>query len=86
MAVPPAPSGFLTSKKPLQVKMDPQEHWTLKIGLTMRGRDMSSVVSALISAFNTDPDAWLTLMDRAAEDRVGLGDVLAPALEQLRDH
>ncbi|MCX5070849.1 hypothetical protein OOJ91_33935 [Micromonospora lupini] len=85
VVVPPAPAGFLTSKKPLQVKMDPQQHWDLRSGTFMRGRDMSSVVSALVSAFNADPDLWLALIDRANEDRVSLGEVLAPALEQLRD-
>ncbi|MBM0201939.1 hypothetical protein JNW90_01550 [Micromonospora sp. STR1s_5] len=83
IAVPPAPPGFLTSKKPLQVKMDPQDHWDLKIGLALRGRDMSSVVSTLIRVFNSDPDTWLTLMDRAVDERVLLGDALAPAFEEL---
>ncbi|WP_431976105.1 hypothetical protein [Micromonospora haikouensis] len=85
VVVPPAPADFLATKKPLQVKMNPQEHWQLKIGTTLRGRDMSSVATAMIALFNADQDLWLELMDRAAEDRVSLAEHLAPTLEQLRD-
>lgn len=83
ITLPPPPPQFLTSRKPLQIKLDPQVHWTLKIGLTMRGRDMSSVVAAMINVFNAAPDEWLALIDQAEQDRSDLGETVSESVKRL---
>ncbi|MEU3455552.1 hypothetical protein ABZ671_18420 [Micromonospora sp. NPDC006766] len=80
--IPQPPPGYVESTKPLQVYLPGADHWLLKYGVLVRGTDMTSVVAALVSAYNHDPEAWHSLMARADEERVPLGELLAPALAQ----
>lgn len=84
-AMPEPPPGYVTSKKPLQVYVQGGDHWNLKFGALIRGTDMSTVVSALVSAFNHDPDTWVALISRAQEERTSLGELLEPALAAVFD-
>lgn len=84
-AMPEPPPGYVTSKKPLQVYVQGGDHWNLKFGALIRGTDMSAVVSALVSAFNHDPDTWVALINRAQEERTSLGELLEPALAAAFD-
>ncbi|MBC9000540.1 hypothetical protein [Micromonospora aurantiaca (nom. illeg.)] len=80
--IPQPPPGYVDSTKPLQVYLPGGDHWLLKYGVLIRGTDMTSVVAALVSAYNHDPDAWHALIARADEERVPLGELLSPALAQ----
>ncbi|XTZ13833.1 hypothetical protein ACQSSU_20260 [Micromonospora echinospora] len=83
--LPPAPPGYVESTKPLQVYLPGGDHWNLKYSALMRGTDMTSIVAALVSAYTHDPGAWHTLMERAEEERVPLGELIAPALAEAID-
>ena len=83
--MPEPPPGYVTSKKPLQVYVQGGDHWNLKFGALVRGTDMSTVVSALVSAVNHDPDSWVALIERAQEERLSLGELLEPALAAALD-
>lgn len=83
--IPEPPPGYIGTRKPLQVYVDGADHWNLKYGAMVRGTEMSKVVAALVSAFNADPDAWAALIARAEDERVPLGELLAPYLAQAVD-
>lgn len=80
-AIPAPPPGYVGSRKPLQVYVPGDQHWNLKYEALVRGTDMSRVVAAMVGAFCADPDTWTDLIARADEDRVPLGELLAPHLK-----
>lgn len=62
--------------------MAADEHWYLKDFCHLKQIDMRWVGSHLVAAFNHAPDTWYALMQLAEEQRMSLGELLAPHLEQ----
>lgn len=77
-----APAGYDKATKPLQVFVEADQHWTLKDWCHLNRIDMRRIGSELVSTFNHAPDTWYQLMLLAEEQRVSLGELLAPYLEQ----
>lgn len=77
-----APQGYDKATKPLQVFVESDQHWTFKDWCHLNRVDMRRIGSELVAAFNHSPDLWYQLMMLAEEQRVPLGELLAPFLEQ----
>lgn len=65
---------------PLQASLPATDHYEFKVNTTALGSSMTRVVTALVGIYNTDPELFEALMERAEQDRSTVGDMLHDVL------